>query len=113
MTTTATERPAPALPAPRAPRSGLLQPIGALLWRDVRVLRRGFRQFVIRTIMQPLLFCFVFSYVFPKIGQGFGGNTPGAPKFSTVLVPGLIAVAIIFQGVQSVAIPLTQEFGYT
>lgn len=90
----------------------LLQPIGALLWRDVRVLRRGFRQFLIRTIMQPLLFCFVFAYVFPKIGQDVGGGR-GGPNFATVLVPGLIAVALIFQGVQSVAIPLTQEFGYT
>ncbi|MEO6714331.1 MAG: ABC transporter permease [Mycobacteriales bacterium] len=109
-TTTATAAP-PARTTPR-PAHGLLQPIAALLWRDVRVLRRGFRQFVIRTIMQPLLFCFVFSYVFPKIGQGFGGGGAG-PNFATVLVPGLIAVAIIFQGVQSVAIPLTQEFGYT
>jgi ABC-2 type transport system permease protein len=109
-TTTATETPVRTPEA--AVRGGVLQPIGALLLRDVRVLRRGFKTFMIRTVMQPLLFCFVFSYVFPKIGQGIG--QPGSNvKFSTVLVPGLIAVAIIFQGVQSVAIPLTQEFGYT
>ena len=92
--------------------NGLLQPIGALLLRDVRVLRRNFRQFVVRTIMQPLLFCFVFAYVFPKIGQAPGAGR-GGPNFATILVPGLIAVAIIFQGIQSVAIPLTAEFGYT
>ena len=44
-----------------------------MLARDVRVLRRQFGQFLIRTIMQPLLFVFVFAYVFPKIGQGFHG----------------------------------------
>ncbi|MEP7022126.1 MAG: ABC transporter permease [Pseudonocardiales bacterium] len=112
MTTTTTTKTSPARRTPPVSH-GLIQPIAALLWRDVRVLRRGFRQFVIRTIMQPLLFCFVFSYVFPKIGQGIGAGGGSGPNFATLLVPGLIAVAIIFQGVQSVAIPLTQEFGYT
>jgi ABC-2 type transport system permease protein len=86
-----------------------LQTFGALLARDIRVLRRNFGQFLIRTIMQPLLFVFVFAYVFPKIGQGFHGAAPGV-SFSTVLVPGLIAVAINFQGIQAVALPLVQEF---
>jgi len=89
----------------------------ALLLRDVRVLRRNLPQFLIRTVMQPLLFTFVFAYVFPKIGQGIGGAgaAPGArgPSFSTILVPGLIAVAIIFQGIQAVALPLVQEFSFT
>ncbi|HEX3807238.1 MAG TPA: hypothetical protein VHV52_10705, partial [Gaiellaceae bacterium] len=62
----------------------------ALLGRDLRVLRRQFGQFIVRTIMQPLLFVFVFAYVFPKIGQGFHGGATGV-SFTTVLVPGLIA----------------------
>jgi ABC-2 type transport system permease protein len=86
-----------------------LQTFGALLARDICVLRRNFGQFLIRTIMQPLLFVFVFAYVFPKIGQGFHGAAGGV-TFSTVLVPGLIAVAINFQGIQAVALPLVQEF---
>ena len=84
----------------------------AMLSRDVRVLRRQLGQFVIRTIMQPLLFVFVFAYVFPKIGQGFRGG-PGGVSFTTVLVPGLIAVAINFQGIQAVALPLVQEFSFS
>jgi len=86
-----------------------LQTFGALLARDIRVLRRNFGQFLIRTVMQPLLFVFVFAYVFPKIGQGFHGGTNGV-AFSTILVPGLIAVAINFQGISAVALPLVQEF---
>ena len=89
--------------------SDRLDTFGALLARDVRVLRRNFGQFLTRTIMQPFLFVFVFAYVFPKIGQGFHG-APGGVSFSTVLVPGLIAVAINFQGIQAVALPLVQEF---
>lgn len=88
-----------------------------LLLRDVRVLRKNIRHFLLRTVMQPLLFTFVFAYVFPKIGQGIGGAAGpaqgAAPNFATVLVPGLIAVAIIFQGIQAVALPLVQEFSYT
>jgi len=86
-----------------------LETFGALLARDIRVLTRNFGQFLIRTIMQPLLFVFVFAYVFPKIGQGFHGGANGV-AFSTILVPGLIAVAINFQGIQAVALPLVQEF---
>jgi ABC-2 type transport system permease protein len=50
--------------------------------------------------------------VFPKIGQGIGG-VRGATDFSTLLVAGVVGLAIMFQGIQSVAIPMVQEFGYT
>jgi ABC-2 type transport system permease protein len=88
----------------------------ALLARDVRVLRRELGQFVMRTVMQPLLFVFVFAYVFPKIGQGFSGGVAGhggPSAFTTVLVPGLVAVAIIFQGMQAVALTLVRELDFT
>src|SRR5206468_12733273 len=44
--------------------------LGALLLRDLVVLRKHLWEFVLRTIIQPFLLCFVFLYVFPKIGQG-------------------------------------------
>jgi ABC-2 type transport system permease protein len=84
----------------------------ALLLRDLAVLRKGLGLFVVRTVMQPLLFVFVFTYVFPKIGQGIGGGA-GAADFSSLLVPGVVAIACIFQGIQAVALPLVQEFSYT
>jgi ABC-2 type transport system permease protein len=86
---------------------------GALLLRDLTVLGKSARVFVLRTVMQPLLFVFVFTYVFPKIGQGVGGSGSGATAFSSLLVPGVVAIACIFQGIQAVALPLVQEFGYT
>ena len=85
---------------------------GALVLRDLVVLRKGLGAFIIRTIMQPLLFVFVFTYVFPKIGQGIGGIR-GAAQFSSLLVPGVVAIACVFQGIQAVALPLVQEFSYT
>jgi ABC-2 type transport system permease protein len=87
---------------------------GALLLRDIAVLRKNVFTFVLRTVMQPLLFVFVFTYVFPKIGQAVGGTGGGAQDaFSSLLVPGVVAIACIFQGIQAVALPLVQEIGYT
>ncbi len=82
-----------------------------LLVRDLRVLRRNLGEFLGRTLIQPFLFVFVFTFVFPKIGQGFTG--PGGESFATILVPGLVAVAIVFTGIMSVGLPLSIEFGAT
>lgn len=94
-------------------RAASLSAFGALLLRDVAVVRKNFGAFLLRTVMQPLLVVFVFAYVFPKIGQGIGGSGAAEAQFSTLLAPGMIAVAVIFQGIQAVSIPMVQEFGYT
>ena len=84
---------------------------GALLLRDLVVLRKSLKEFIPRTILQPLLLVFVFTYVFPKIGQGVGGRD--AASFSTLLVAGVVGIAILMQGIQSVSLPMVNEFGYT
>jgi ABC-2 type transport system permease protein len=84
----------------------------ALLQRDLHVLRKSLALFVARTVMQPLLLMFVFTYVFPKIGQGVGGGS-GEAAFTATLVAGVVGLAIVFQGIQAVALPLVQEFGYS
>jgi ABC-2 type transport system permease protein len=94
------------------PRLALVA-FGSLLLRDLRVVRKTWRMFLARIVSQPLLVVFVFGYVFPKIGQGIGGTARGEAAFVTLLAPGMIAIAIIFQGIQSVALPLVNEFGYT
>lgn len=83
----------------------------ALLARDARVLRRDFLPFLARTVMNPVMFTFVFAYVFPKIGEGF--HSAGPADFGTILVPGLVGLAMIFQGIAAVALPLVNEFGRT
>ncbi len=95
-----------------ATRASARHAFGALLRRDLTVLGKDKWMFIGRTVMQPLLLIFVFTYVFPKIGEAIGGSR-GAAAFSTLLVGGTIASAMIFQGVQSVALPLVQDFGYT
>lgn len=93
-----------------------LRAFTGLLARDLRVLRREIGPFILRIVMQPLLFLFVFTFVMPRIGQG-GQASPmaasGGPGFATILLPGLMAVAIMFSGIAAVALPLSQEFGIT
>jgi len=87
-----------------------------LFLRDLHVLRRELFPFVIRVCMNPLLFLFVFTYVIPRMNSNAAMNPTGAmagSAFSTVLLPGLMAVAIMFSGIAAVALPLAQEFGIT
>jgi ABC-2 type transport system permease protein len=84
----------------------------ALIERDLNVLWRDIVPYALRTAVQPALFAFVFGYVFPRIGQGIGGGhgPAGAAAFVTVLLPGLMANTLMFQGVTAVALPLVAEF---
>jgi ABC-2 type transport system permease protein len=98
----------------RGPRAASCIAFGALLARDMTVTRKNLREVVPRTLLQPFLLMFVFTYVFPKIGQGVGGRVSDVTgSFSTVLAAGVVALVIIFQGIQSVALPMVAEFGYT
>jgi ABC-2 type transport system permease protein len=87
----------------------------ALILRDLVVLWKNKWEFVVRTLIQPFLLVFVFLYVFPTIGQGIGGGGGNAREsaFATVLVPGVVGISIMFQGIQAVAMQLSTEFGYT
>ena len=86
-----------------------------LLLRDLTVLKKNLKEFLPRTILQPFLLVFVFLYVFPTIGQGIGSGrgAAGESAFATVLVAGVVGLSIMFQGIQAVALPMVQEFGYT
>jgi ABC-2 type transport system permease protein len=87
-----------------------------LFRRDLHVLRRELFPFLIRICMNPMLFLFVFTFIMPHMSGGASMNPTAAAmgaNFSTVLLPGLMAVAIMFSGIAAVALPLAQEFGIT
>lgn len=111
MTTTAAP-PASALAATARSRGAATR---AALWglvlRDLSVLDRRIHIFLARTVVQPLLLVFVFANVFPRISQGVGGGA-GASRFTTILVPGVVALAVVINGVQAVAVNLIQDIGY-
>jgi ABC-2 type transport system permease protein len=119
MTVTATEtripqQPPIALSPSRSTFAASRAALRALIVRDLAVLKKNFGVFVARTLIQPFLLVFVFLYVFPTIGQGIGGaGNASQADFATVLVPGVVAVSIMFQGIQAVALPMATEFGFT
>jgi ABC-2 type transport system permease protein len=102
-----------------SPGVGYARAFFGLFLRDLHVLRRELLPFVIRVCMNPLLFLFVFTVIMPHISGGAAMNPTASMSsgaginFSTVLLPGLMAVAIMFSGIAAVALPLAQEFGIT
>jgi ABC-2 type transport system permease protein len=128
LTPAAAPAAAPAAPGAIKPRAWL-HTMGALLARDFHVLGRDIPGFVVRVTVQPTLFVFVFAVVLPKLQASGGGGiaslfgstsssaasagSSGAPLFSTILVPGLVASAILFQGLTAVTAPLVLELSYT
>ncbi|HKP29349.1 MAG TPA: ABC transporter permease [Gemmatimonadales bacterium] len=78
----------------------------ALLKRDAYVASRELPFFLLRTTMQPLLFVIVFGYVLPKMGfvaRGYGA----------AMLPGILAISLAFASLQSVALPMVADFGWT
>ena len=93
-------------PNARPPRVSRGRVFLALLQRDMRVARKELPFFLIRTSLQPLLFIIVFGYLLPKMGFMRG-------NYTSALLPGILAVSLTFSSIQSVALPLVQDFGWT
>ncbi len=77
-----------------------------LLHRDMRVARRELKFFFLRVGLQPLLFTFIFGYVMPRQGIVAQGYT-------SMLLPGILALSMTLSGMQAVALPLVIDFGWT
>jgi ABC-2 type transport system permease protein len=78
----------------------------ALLARDAHVARRNLVPLLFQTFLQPLLFVFVFGRV--MVGSGY---MPASYK--SLLLPGIMAISMVFTGVWAVAMPLIAEFQFT
>ncbi|MFP5265615.1 MAG: ABC transporter permease [Blastocatellia bacterium] len=77
-----------------------------LLWRDVWVTIRSWQTFFAMTLLQPIFFLFVFGRILPMLGQADAG-------YGALFLPGIIGMTTLLTAMQSVALPLTIEFGYT
>ncbi len=78
----------------------------ALLGRDAHVARRNFVPLVLQTFLQPMMFVFIFGRVMVS-----SGYMPAAYK--SLLLPGIMAISMVFTGVWAVAMPLIGEFQFT
>ena len=78
----------------------------ALLARDAHVARRNFIPLLLQTFLQPMMFVFIFGRVMVS-----SGYMP--PAYKSLLLPGIMAISMIFTGVWAVAMPLIAEFQFT
>jgi ABC-2 type transport system permease protein len=78
----------------------------ALLARDAHVARRNFVPLLLQTFLQPMMFVFIFGRVMVS-----SGYMPAIYK--SLLLPGIMAISMIFTGVWAVAMPLIGEFQFT
>jgi len=78
----------------------------ALLQRDAHVARRNVIPLLLQTFLQPMMFVFIFGRVMVS-----SGYMPAAYK--SLLLPGIMAISMVFTGVWAVAMPLIAEFQFT
>jgi ABC-2 type transport system permease protein len=78
----------------------------ALLGRDAHVARRNLIPLLLQTFLQPMMFVFIFGRVMVS-----SGYMPVAYK--SLLLPGIMAISMVFTGVWAVAMPLIGEFQFT
>jgi ABC-2 type transport system permease protein len=79
---------------------------GALLARDAHVAKRNAIQLFLQTFLQPLMFVFIFGRVMVR-----SGYMPDSYK--ALLLPGIMAISMVFTGIWAVAMPLIAEFQWT
>jgi len=78
----------------------------ALLWRDLFVTGREAWVFLAQVAIQPLFMLFVFAKVLADLSFVRG-------DFSQVMLPGIVALTAFLTALQTVALPLVIEFGWT
>ena len=78
----------------------------ALFARDAHVARRNFVPLLLQTFLQPMMFVFIFGRVMVR-----SGYMP--ESYKSLLLPGIMAISMIFTGVWAVAMPLIGEFQFT
>src|SRR6201988_274595 len=78
----------------------------ALFARDAHVARPNFVPLLLQTFLQPMILVFIFGRV--MVSSGYMPVT-----YKSLLLPGIMAISMIFTGVWAVAMPLIGEFQFT
>jgi ABC-2 type transport system permease protein len=87
---------------PRSNARATLTAFLAIVSRDLLVMRREVIVFLLQTLIQPLFFLFVFGKVLPTIGAA---NV----SFSTILLPGVVALTVFLTALQGPAVDLARD----
>lgn len=106
MTAVDTPPAASAMAYPGAVRPSASRAFLAILRRDLFVTAKELWVILVQVLLTPLFMLFVFVRVLRM--QGIVGS-----GFNDILLPGTIALATFTTALQSVALPLVKEFGFT
>lgn len=74
----------------------------AMLARDAHVARRNALPLALQILLQPLLFVFIFGQVMVRSGMM-------TAAYKSMLLPGIMAVAMLMTGVTAVSMPIIME----
>jgi ABC-2 type transport system permease protein len=74
----------------------------AMLARDAHVARRNALTLFLQVLLQPLLFVFVFGRILVRSGMMIAG-------YKSMLLPGIMALAMLMTGVTAVSMPIIME----
>src|SRR2546422_8689892 len=77
-----------------------------LIQRDAGLARNNFIPLLAQTLLQPMMFVFIFGRVMTA-----SGFMP--PEYKSLLLPGIIAISMVASGAWAVAMPLIGEFQFT
>lgn len=91
---------------PRSKTRAALAALGAIVSRDLLVMRREAIVFVLQTLMQPLFMLFVIGKVFLTINAA-------RPGFSTLLLPGIVALTVFVTALQGPSVDLARDLAVT
>jgi len=91
---------------PRSRASAALTAIVAIVSRDVLVTRREIASLLVQTLAQPLFFLFIFGKVLSSIGTT-------SPRFSVILLPGIVAFTVFLAPLQALSIDLGRDLSFT
>lgn len=89
---------------PRSNTRATLTAFLAIVSRDLLVMRREAITFLLQTLIQPLFFLFVFGKVLSTIGSANA-------SFSTLLLPGIVALTVFLTALQFPAVDLARDLG--
>src|SRR5258708_33943392 len=78
----------------------------AIVRRDLLVTRRDAITLAVQMLAQPLFLLFVLGKVLPTIGAA-------SPGFSTLLLPGVVALTVFVTTLQGPSVELARDLGFT
>lgn len=113
-TTTTTTTPPLAQPERRLRQRGRVRlattAFLAILRRDMVVTGRTFISFLFQVALQPLFFLFIFGKILPNIRTG--SPVGSGAIFTSLLLPGIVALTVITAALQGVTLPLVLDLGF-